>query len=56
VFFFEKKNQRTFVGLVSRKVMSALEEKFFASFFNKLVRLLVTKHHSACMKAVPKAR
>jgi pimeloyl-ACP methyl ester carboxylesterase len=41
VFFFEKKNQKTFVRLVPRKVpmirqlMKAIEQKFFGSFFQK---------------------
>jgi hypothetical protein len=35
MFFFEKKNQKTFVRWLARKVMSAPEEKFFASFFQK---------------------
>jgi hypothetical protein len=41
MFFFEKKNQKTFVCLAPRKpktmrqVMQAQAQKFFASFFQK---------------------
>jgi len=43
VFFFEKKNQKTFVCLVPRKstqFVTAKEQKFFGSFFQKRTLLL----------------
>jgi hypothetical protein len=47
VFFFEKKNQKTFSpGSVPVAGFEAEGEKFFASFFQKRSAFLLTRHQN----------
>jgi hypothetical protein len=59
VFFFEKKNQKTFVRLVPRKLTQAMSGgksagvKVFWFFFQKLTLLSVTRWRRARQQLAP---
>jgi hypothetical protein len=46
VFFFEKKNQKTFVGLGARCGEAHLIDKSFCFFFQKKAFLAAAQHHA----------